>query len=160
MNMNNVKTLYKFCLSRICIYNFSLWQHKSRGKLSVAFYFNYNFQLMCYLPVNVSFPRFLSTLRLLLFWNFVKNAISCYGGISCFMYYFPFGEVLRICLCHLLLSVLGVIVLFSVLFPRLRKKNCICEYWLTNSNFECNTYRGGSRSNIWAPISAQYHLRL
>ena len=130
MNMNNIKTLYKFCLSRICIYNFSLWQHKPRGKLSVAFYFNYNFQLMCYLPVNVSFPRFLSTLRLLLFWNFVKNVISLLRWNFMLHVLFPFGEVLRICLCHLLLSVLGVIVLFSVLFPRVRKKNCICEYFI------------------------------
>ena len=74
--MYNIKTLYKFCLSRIFIYNFSLLQLKSLGKLSIGFYFNVIFQLIRYLPVNVSFPLFLSTERLLLFWHFVKSVIS------------------------------------------------------------------------------------
>ena len=95
--MYNIKTLYKFSLSRIFIQNFSLLQLKSLGKLSIGFYFNVNFQLICYLPVNVSFPLFLSTERLLLFLTFCEKC-----------HFFVTVEFHAVCLCHLLLSVPSV----------------------------------------------------
>ena len=105
-------------------------QLKSLGKLSIGFYFNVNFQLICYLPVNVSFPLFLSTERLLLFWHFVKSVISLlrwnFTLLVCVIY----------CLvCLVCLLDYSIAFGFKCYFAVYGKKNFTFEYWITDSNF-------------------------